>query len=143
MSDIERLIEASSLGTPDAVAMRERTTPEHARRVMARAKEIGQVMAVADVIRAYLDAECAEVSRLLFNAEVEEIAARVLPVARRLAGEGERHRVAAYLERAGAQKRRNALDSVAPLYGEIEERALREAADWCRDDTIWVEDADG
>lgn len=40
MSDIERLIEASSLGTPDAVAMRECTSPEHARRVMARAKEI-------------------------------------------------------------------------------------------------------
>lgn len=37
MSDFERLLEASSLGTPDAVAMRERTTPEHARRVMARA----------------------------------------------------------------------------------------------------------
>jgi hypothetical protein len=40
VSDIERRIEASSLGTPDAVAMRERTTPEQARRVMARAKEI-------------------------------------------------------------------------------------------------------
>jgi hypothetical protein len=37
VSDIERRIEASSLSTPDAVAMRERTTPEHARKVMARA----------------------------------------------------------------------------------------------------------
>lgn len=39
-ADIEALIEASSLGTPDAVAMRERTTPEQARRVMERAEQI-------------------------------------------------------------------------------------------------------
>lgn len=37
---IEGLIEASSLGTPDAVAMRERTTPEQARRIVERAKKI-------------------------------------------------------------------------------------------------------
>lgn len=37
---LRALIEASSLGTPDAVTMRERTTPEHARRVMERAKQI-------------------------------------------------------------------------------------------------------
>lgn len=34
---IEARIEASSLGTPDAVAMRTRTSPEQARRVVARA----------------------------------------------------------------------------------------------------------
>ncbi len=35
------LIEASSLGTPDAVAMRAQVTDEQARRVVERAKEIG------------------------------------------------------------------------------------------------------
>ncbi len=35
MTDIERLIEASSLGTPDAVAMRARTTPEQAHKLNA------------------------------------------------------------------------------------------------------------
>jgi len=34
---IEDLIEASTLGTPDAVAMQERTPPEVARRLVARA----------------------------------------------------------------------------------------------------------
>lgn len=38
---IEWLIERSSLGTPDAVAMRARVSDEEARRVVARAKEIG------------------------------------------------------------------------------------------------------
>jgi hypothetical protein len=38
---INHLIEASSLGTPDAVAMRARTTDEEARRVVARAEELG------------------------------------------------------------------------------------------------------
>jgi hypothetical protein len=51
----------------------------------------------------------------------------------------ERRRVAAYLERGGEQKRINALDSVAPGFGEIEAATLREAAEWCRDDTIWDE----
>lgn len=37
---IEDLIAASSLGTPDAVAMRERTSPEHARRIVERSEEI-------------------------------------------------------------------------------------------------------
>ncbi len=37
---ISRLIEASSLGTPDAVAMRARTTNEQARRVVQRAQEL-------------------------------------------------------------------------------------------------------
>ncbi len=35
--DIERLVAASSLGTPEAKAMRARTTPEQARKVVARA----------------------------------------------------------------------------------------------------------
>lgn len=35
-------IERSSLGTPDAVAMRERTSPEQARQVMARARQIAE-----------------------------------------------------------------------------------------------------
>ncbi len=38
---VHRLIEASSLGTPDAVAMRARTTDEDARRIVARARELG------------------------------------------------------------------------------------------------------
>ena len=43
MTDEQRirdLIEASSLGTPDAKAMRERTSPEVVRRVVERAKEL-------------------------------------------------------------------------------------------------------
>ncbi len=40
--NITDLIEASSLGTPDAVAMRNRTTDAEARRVVARAREIGE-----------------------------------------------------------------------------------------------------
>ncbi len=48
-----------------------------------------------------------------------------------------RERVAAYLERVGESKRRNALDTVAPEFGEIERMALRQAAEWCRDETIW------
>ena len=38
MSNIERRIEASSLGTADAQAMRRRTTPGQAARVIARSK---------------------------------------------------------------------------------------------------------
>ncbi len=39
---IEDLIEASSLGTPEAKAMRERTPPDVARRVVARSKELAR-----------------------------------------------------------------------------------------------------
>ncbi len=39
---VDALIEASSLGTPDAVAMRNRTTDDEARRVVARAHEISE-----------------------------------------------------------------------------------------------------
>lgn len=53
-----------------------------------------------------------------------------------------RERVAACLERAAVHKRRNALDTVAPQFGEIEAATLREAAGWCRDDTIWNGDDD-
>lgn len=48
---IEELIEASSLGTPDAVAMRVRTSPEVARRIVARAKELASVYVVVGRIR--------------------------------------------------------------------------------------------
>jgi hypothetical protein len=66
MTDIERLIEASSLGTPDAVAMRERTSPEHARRIVARSKEIA-----ADQIPATLS-ELADRDRFVWNRDDEQ-----------------------------------------------------------------------
>jgi hypothetical protein len=41
IAHINELIEASSLGTPDAKAMRDRTTPEQAAKIIARSKEFG------------------------------------------------------------------------------------------------------
>lgn len=57
------------------------------------------IVAVADVIRAYLDAEDPDVSRQLFNQDVEEIAMRAWPVVERLV----RARVAADIEASLAE----------------------------------------
>lgn len=46
---------------------------------------VAEIVEVADVIRAYLRDEAPDVARLLFNADVEEIAMRVWPVIARQA----------------------------------------------------------
>lgn len=89
---------------------------------------VEDINAVSDVIRSYLDEADPDVSRLLFNSDVEELAMRVWPVI----DQRVRERLAAYLERAGGRLRGTGL-----LGDQVSGNTLVEAAEWCRNETIW------
>lgn len=92
------------------------------------------INATADTIREYLKTESPDMERLLFNQEIEEIAMRVWPIVEART----RERIAGYLSRSAQKKRRSDL-----LGDVVTGNQLAEAAEWCRDETIWDTMRDG
>ena len=86
------------------------------------------------MISDWLDEMGSDVSNVFVNSDLEDIAMTAWPVIASKARAQERQRIAAYLDKAAASLRGTGL-----LGDQVSGNAFAQAADYCRDETIWAE----